>query len=117
MDNAERMWEHCASALRHAQERKWDDRNNEVERKYYQGRADALRQVMTLFLEDDERHDEYRDRWNEFVLGAQAASADYLCPIDRSPLKFVRQSIEEQRYRCPKGHGEWSFDWRATWQR
>ncbi len=116
MNNAERLWEHCASVLRDSQDRKWDDRNTETERKYQQGKTDALRQVMTIFLEDEEQHNEYRDRWNEFVLGAQEASANYLCPIDRSPLEFVRQNIDEQRYRCPKGHGEWSFDWRGTWQ-
>ncbi len=108
------LWKHVSSTLAHSERHKVDPNNSELERKYHQGKADALRIVALALQDSGAITPEQEAEWIS-VPRTGSVVGSYTCPVCHVGLNFLFQDMTKQRFECPVD-GMWDFDWRNSWR-
>ncbi len=108
------LWQHVVTTMQHSERKKWDMDNPYLERRYHQGKADALRIVSVMIQELPDITPEIRDEW---VIPPRVGNVvgSMACPICHVGMDFVFQDANLQRYNCPE-HGVWAYNWQGQWE-
>lgn len=103
--------ENLVAMLEEAERKKWDKSMPRDRREYYQGKADACRQLILLMKEHSDDYIKYRAMLKEAERGAQTGRGTCispLCPKCRCAMDFIAQTEFSTRlFRCLKCDTGW----------
>ncbi len=111
--NVTTICQHVLTTLAHSERLKYDDSKTQLERRYHQGKADALRIVAAMMSGIPEVAGDIRQAWISPPRVGNVVG-EFACPQCHVGMEFRFQDRDTQRYECPE-HGVWDYDWQGKW--